>query len=157
MNKMRIGQDGLARPDRRIKLPPYIKRGPDTVWGDYNEINIEDSQDERKAKVEQWIAMQIGSKLMRVYNQREWKVIVDIPGQMLIIACDSVSNEKGYHISMVGRNVEELQRRAIMAAGEILERHNVSRSRNFNADNLEDLPRDSMDNVIAPDAAPEPV
>jgi hypothetical protein len=135
MNKMRIGQDGLARPDRRIKLPPYIKRGPDTVWGDYNER----------------------SKLMRVYNQREWKVIVDIPGQMLIIACDSVSNEKGYHISMVGRNVEELQRRAIMAAGEILERHNVSRSRDFNADNLEDLPRDSMDNVIAPDAAPEPV
>ena len=112
MNKMRIGQDGLARPDRRIKLPPYIKRGPDTVWGDYNEINIEDSQDERKAKVEQWIAMQIGSKLMRVYNQREWKVIVDIPGQMLIIAWDSVFNEKGYHISMVGRNVEELKRRA---------------------------------------------
>jgi hypothetical protein len=141
----------------RLILPPTVKRGPDTVWADFNEINPEDSQDERKAKLEQWIAMQIGKKLMRAYNQRQWKVIVDIPGQMLIIACDSISSEKGYHISMVGRTIDELQRRAIMAAGEILERHNVSRSQNFDPDTLEDLPRDALDNVIASDAAPEPV
>ena len=142
---------------KRLILPSTVKRGPETVWGDYNEINPDDSEDERKAKLEQWIAMRVGSKLMKTYNQREWKVIVDIPNQMLIIACDSISNYKGYHIHMIGRTIDELERRAIMAAGEILERHNVSRSKRFDADILENLPRDSLDNVIAPDAEPEPV
>ena len=156
MTNMRVGQDGMARPDRRIALPPTVKRGPDTVWGDYNEINLEDSDDERRAKLEQWIAMRIGSALMRVYNQREWKVMVDIPGGMMIVACDSICNFKGYHIKL-DKTIDKLEKRAIMAAGEILERHNISRNRKFNPDNLEDLARDFRDSVIATDSAPEAI
>lgn len=141
----------------RIQLLPETKRGPDTVWADYNEINPEDSIDERQAKLEQWIAMRIGRVLMEKYNQREWKVIVDIPNQMVIIGCDSICNFKGYHLHLSRYSMEELEQRSVMAAGEILERHNVARSRNFNPDHLETLARDSRDSVIAPDAAPEPV
>ena len=54
-------------------------------------------------------------------------------------------------------SMEELERRAVHAAGEILERHNVARSRNFNPDQLETLARDAKGSVIAPDAKAEPV
>lgn len=144
----------------RILLPKGMgRRGDDdgTLGKDYNEILPSDSHDVRKAKVEGWIAKQIGMELMRKYDQREWKVIVDIENQMLIVACDSISNHKGYHIKMLNRNIEELQRRAVMAAGEILERHNLARSRRFNPDELETLARDAFDNVITADSAAEPV
>jgi hypothetical protein len=127
------------------------------VWADYNEIQPNDTMDERKAKLEQWIAMRIGKILMTEYNQREWKVMVDIDNQMLIIGCDSICNFKGYHLHMNKYSMEELERRAVMAAGEILERHNVARSRNFNPDHLETLARDAHDSVIAADSAPESI
>ena len=146
----------MERPSTRIALPATVKRGPDTVWGDYNEIRVEDSLDERTAKLEQWIAMRVGTVLMRHYNQREWKVMVDIEGGMMIVACDSICNFKGYHIKL-DKTIDELESRAIMAAGEILERHNISRSRKFDPDILESLTRDSRDSVIAADSAPEPV
>jgi hypothetical protein len=141
----------------RIHLLPETKRGVDTIWADYNEINPLDSESERKAKLEQWIGKRIGTKLMEVYNQREWKVMVDIDNRMLIIGCDSICNYKGYHIKMAGRTIQELIDRSIMAAGEILERHNLARSRNFDPAQLDDLARDAKDSVISPDAAPEPI
>lgn len=156
MTDFQQGQDGMVRPSTRLALPATVKRGPDTVWKDYNEINIEDSLDERTAKLEQWIAMRVGSKLMEHYNQREWKVQVDIEAGMMIVACDSICNFKGYHIHL-DKTIDELESRAIMAAGEILERHNVSRSRKFDPDILESLARDAQDSVIAADSAPETV
>jgi hypothetical protein len=147
----------VLAPSKRIQLLPGTKRGPETVWADYNEINLDDTMDERKAKLEQWIAMRIGKKLMEAYNQREWKVMVDVENQMLIVACDSICNFKGYHLHLNKYTMDELEQRAIMAAGEILERHNVSRSRNFNPDHLETLARDAFDSVISADSTPEPV
>ena len=142
---------------RRIELLPNTKRGLDTIWADYNEIEPGDSASERQAKMEQWIAKRLGTKLMEHYNQREWKVMVDISGQMVIIACDSICNYKGYHIKMHNKTIGELEEAAVMAGGEILERHNVARDRKFNPAQLDALVRDSRDSVIAPDAAPEPV
>lgn len=147
----------VLAPSQRIQLLPGTKRGPDTVWADYNEINVNDTTEERRAKLEQWIAMRIGNVLMEHYNQREWKVMVDIDNQMLIIGCDSICNYKGYHLHMNKYSMEELERRSVQAAGEILERHNIARSRKFNPDQLETLARDAFDSVIATDSAPEPV
>lgn len=147
----------VLAPSQRLQLLPETKRGPDTVWHDYNEIEVTDTQDERKAKLEQWIAMRIGTVLMQHYNQREWKVMVDLEGQLLIVACDSICNFKGYHIKMYQRTIQELIDKSVMAAGEILERHNVSRNRKFNPDDLESLTRDGHDSVIATDSAPEPL
>lgn len=147
----------IIAPSSRIHLLPETKRGIDTIWADYNTIEATDTEGEKRGKIEQWIAKRIGTRLMENYNQREWKVMVDIDNQMLIIGCDSISTEKGYHLHMNKYSIEELERRAIHAAGEILERHNVSRSRNFNPDHLESLARDAQDNVIAPDSAAEPI
>jgi hypothetical protein len=147
----------ILAPSKRIQLLPGTKRGPDTVWKDYNEINLDDTMDERKAKLEQWIAMRVGKVLMEHYNQREWKVMVDVENQMLIIGCDSICNFKGYHLHLNKYTMDELEKRAVQAAGEILERHNVARNRNFNPDQLETLARDAFDSVIAVDSAPEPV
>ncbi len=147
----------ILAPSRRIKLLPTTKRGIDTIWADYNEIEVTDTMDERKAKLEQWMAKRIGTALMKQYNQREWKVIVDLEGKMVIIACDSICNFKGYHIKMHKRTIGELIERAIMAAGEILERHNVSRNKHFNPDHLETLARDAHDSVIAVDSVAEPI
>lgn len=147
----------VLAPSKRIELLPGTKRGPDTVWADYNEIKLDDTADERKAKLEQWIAMRVGKVLMEHYNQREWKVMVDVENQMLIIGCDSICNYKGYHLHMNKYTMDELERRAVQAAGEILERHNLARSRKFNPDQLETLARDAFDSVIATDSAPEPV
>jgi hypothetical protein len=139
----------------RIQLLAETKRGLDTIWGDYNEIEPDDSVSVRQSKMEQWIAKRVGTRLMATYNQREWKVMVDIEGQILIVGCDSICNYKGYHIKMAGRTIVELEDRAIMGAGEILERHNLARSRNFDPAQFDTLKRDSRDSVIAVDSAPE--
>lgn len=145
----------VLAPSKHIHLLPGTRRGLDTIWKDYNEIEVTDTMDERKAKLEMWIAKRVGTALMQSYNQREWKVMVDLEGQLLIIACDSICNFKGFHIKMYQRTIEELIVQAKMAAGEILERHNVSRNKHFNPDHLETLARDAHDSVIAVDSAPE--
>lgn len=147
----------IQAPSQRIQLLPSTKRGLDTIWHDYNQIEATDTEAEKRGKLEQWIAKRIGTELMRVYNQREWKVIVDIENLMVIIACDSICNFKGYHLHMNKYTIDELIERSKEAAGEILERHNVARSRKFNPEQLEHLARDARDSVIAPDSAPEPV
>lgn len=111
------------------------------ITADYNEINIFEDDDKKQAKLEMWICKQIGDTLVRTYPNRQWGVEVDIPGQMVIIMCPSLSLEKGYHISMMGdRTINDLQQRAIRAGGEILERYGISRDRRFNHDVI-----DSMD------------
>lgn len=122
---------------------------------DYNGVVIgEETQRRERAQVEFWIAKQLGTSLARVYPNRQWRVNVDSANEIIVVGCDSVSMEKGYHIHMRNRNIHELQQRAIKAAGEILERHNISRRNAFNPEHLETLKRDVRDNVIAPDAAP---
>lgn len=142
-----------------IILPNGDGRFGREITADYNEINILETDDVKFGKVEMWIAKKIGTELIKHYPNRQWGVKVDAPAQMLIISCNSVSYEKGYHISMHLRNIDELQRRAVKAAGEILERHDLSRARRFDADILETLPRDHKDNVIVADgsAKPDPI
>lgn len=138
-------------------LPVSHKGTNEGITGNYNEVEIYDADHERRAKKEMSIAGVIGAALVAKYNNRQWKVIVDEENQLLIIGCDSISNQKGYHIHMIGRTIHELQERAVMAAGEILERHEVSRAKKFDPDNFETMIRDQYDNVITPDSAAEPI
>jgi len=124
---------------------------------DYNTIELSDSADAATATSEQQIARKVGMALMKKYDQRQWKVTVNLETQMLIVGCDSICNYKGYHIHMMGRTIGELVEKALKGAGEILERHNLSRSRKFNPEILNELARDSRHSVIAPDAAAEPI
>lgn len=122
------------------------------ITADYNEINYLELDEIKQAKLEMWIAKNIGDTLIRCYKNREWGVRVDLEGQVVVITCDSVSAQKGYFIHMKHRNIHDLQEEAKKAAGEILERHNLSRARGFDADIFETLDRDLKDNVITPDS-----
>ena len=79
--------------------------------------------------------------------------IVAAPIKTLRIKSSKIANARK---SDIHKTIDELERRAVMAAGEILERYNVSRNRDFNPDHIETLARDAMDEVIAADAAAEP-
>jgi len=141
----------------RILIPNGRGRDLTQVTGDFNQIEVYDDMDTRKAKLEMWMAKKVGTAVHEKYRGRQWKIMVNLEGEMLVIACDSISNYKGYHIHMVGRNIHELSELAVKAAGEILERHNLARSKHFNPEKFEDLPRDSFDNVIATDSRAEPI
>ncbi len=141
---------------KRLVIDSRGKGDGSIVTGNFNKIEIVDEDHIDVAKEQMRIAQAIGARLVRAYNNRQWKVIVDIKGGVLIIACDSISNNKGMHIHMAHKMLSELEDQAVVAAGEILERHNLSRLKLFNPDVIEDLPRDFQDNVIGPDSAPEP-
>jgi hypothetical protein len=135
----------IALPNKRGKFSREIAT-------DYNEINLLETEEAKQAKVEMWIAKNIGDELMKVYPNREWGIRVNIEGAVVIITCDSLSVEKGYHIHMVGRTIHQLQAKAVNAAGEILERHGITRNKHIDEDIFETLKRDSGDNVITEDS-----
>ena len=142
---------------KRLVIDSRGKGDGSIVTGDFNKIEVVDEDHAEVAQGQMRIAQAIGARLVRAYNNRQWKVVVDIKGGMLIIACDSISNTKGYHIHMMGKPLHELEDAAVSAAGEILERHNLPRLKLFNPDIIEDMPRDLQDDVVAPDSKPEPI
>ena len=128
-----------------------------TIAKDYNSIRLEDSENVNQAKIESGIAAAIGKKLIATYPYRQWKVIVDVNNEMVVIGCDSISNNKGYHLHMKNLTLKELVKKAVFAASEILERHDITRARTYDADQFETMPRDATDSVIATDSAAEPI
>lgn len=142
----------LAARRNKVIVPGLNGR---EITADYNKIFIHEGTDERRAKLEMFIAKRVGERVAAKYPNRQWSVEVDLDNQMVVLMCPSVSTQKGYHLHFRNRTIHEMQLAAEKAAGEILERHNISRSNVFNPDILETLPRDLRDNVIAPDAKPE--
>ena len=138
--------------DSGVVIPNSRKKFGREIEKDYNEINILESSSDKIAKVEMWIAKNIGDYIIKTYPNREWGVRVNIEGRMVIITCDSLSTEKGYHIHMLGRTIHQLQVKAVNCAGEILERHGVTRNRRIDEDIFETLERDHGDNVVTEDS-----
>lgn len=142
------------------KDTPFIRmsRRPDErIYGDYNTIDEMESENSKIAKMEMWLAKGIGEQLLNHYPNRQWGVQVNIQGQTVIITCPSLSKEKGYYIHLKNETPMELAMRAVNAAGEILERYNLSRARKFDSGIIETLDRDHKDEVISVDASPEAV
>ena len=141
----------------RIYTPGAMQGTGEGVRRDFNQVEVYDAGHVQREEENMRISKIIGTILVRKFNNREWKVITDVENQMLIVGCDSISNNKGYHIHMKGRSLRTLAKIALKGAGEILERHNLARSKGFNVDVYETLPRDLQDNVITPDSAAEPI
>lgn len=131
---------------------PGEQKGKD-AHVDFNEIVANELDDRRQAQLEMWFARTICEAIIKAYPLRHWEVMADVTGRMIVVKCPSLSVTKGYHVSMIGRTVHELQQRAVWAAGEILERHNVTRGRVTDTLALDMLPTDLRGDVIAPDAA----
>ena len=119
---------------------PHLLGGRE-IPEDYNKIFYHEDTDARISKLEMW-----------TYPTRQWGVEVIIPGQMIVLTCPSLSLTHGYHLPMNDDNIAKLCERAVIACGEILERHGISRDRKFNPDKLETLLRDPLGDVITPDA-----
>lgn len=123
---------------------------------DYNAINESQSHEAKIAAMEYYYAKAIGTVLMRTYRNRNWQVDVDIRNQMVVIGAPDLSRVKGYYLPMKQDTLQKLCERAGMAAGEILERYNLSRALNVPADSFEMLKRDFRDEVHTRDSAPTP-
>jgi hypothetical protein len=118
------------------------------ITDDYNEIHIYEDDEKNTAKLEMWIAKNIGATLTLHYPNRQWGVEVNIPGRFVVVVAPGLSLTHGYHINMAGLAIQELQERAKLAAGEILERYGISRNRSFNPGIVEGLERDAVGNAI---------
>jgi len=121
---------------RNIVTPAASGKFGREITDDYNVINVLEMESVKQAKLEMWIAKRMGDVLVSNYPNREWGVRVDLFGGMVIITCDSLDLERGFHIKLEGRNIHDLQHQAKMAGGEILERHGISRNRKFDPEEL---------------------
>jgi hypothetical protein len=122
---------------------------------DYNEVNLLETDDAKRAKLEYWIAKRVGEALIGAYNNRQWECIVDLDARVLVVKCPSLSLTKGYYLNL-GRPIHELCAAAVRAGGEIMERYGITRGRITDSKMFDALPQ-RRDEVIAKDAAPEPI
>lgn len=122
---------------------------------DYNKIDLADSDDDNCAKLDYYFAKQIGERISSHYKERQWGVMFDSRNGVFVISCPSLSLTKGYHVHINNDTLHELQRRALIAAGEILERYGVSRNRLVDGLAIEAMARTGRDEVIARDSAAE--
>jgi hypothetical protein len=131
------------------------EKGRDPIF-DFNAVQIGGSHEIQAEQLEWWIAKQIGSDLMSVYKNRQWGVDVDTRNKMIVITAPSLSKAMGMHLHIRdGETIPQLLIRTRRAAGEILERYGVTRSRDTDPMIIEEgLKRDSRDNVISADALP---
>lgn len=127
------------------------EKGADPLT-DFNEAQAQESHEEQAARLEFWIAKQIGTDLVKTYPNRQWVVDVDSRNGIIVISCPSLSKRLGYRIHIKRDTVADLLPRCRKAAGEVLERFGVSRSRIIDPATLEAFPRDARDDAIAPDA-----
>jgi|SRR5271166_1102875 len=114
---------------------------------DFNEVQVGPSKNQDKMRLEYWIAKQLGTAIMQKFQNRQWHVDVDVENQVVIISCPSLSKRMGYRLHIKNETVKQLIPRAIRAAGEILERYGVSRSKIIDPSTLESFDRDVRDDV----------
>ena len=127
------------------------KGKPQNHIQDYNAPVASQSHEDKAAAVEFWIAKRIGEDLVRTYPGRQWMVNVDTRNEVIIICMPALSKKEGYHLHMRRDTIAELLPRCRRAAGEILERFKQPRSRIIDPFDIDQLPRDLRDDVIAPD------
>lgn len=140
----------LSKPE--VPMIRMVRGADHAVTGDFNRLDVMESETSALAKTEMWTAKQIGTALVNKYPNRQWGVQINLQGGIMIISCPSLSTDKGYHIHMNGKLIDRLEKEAIRAGGEILERYGVNRNVNFDPEELESLDRDWQDEVISADA-----
>lgn len=119
---------------------------------DFNAPQPEASHEEKAIRLEYWIAKQIGTDLVKHYPNRQWLVDVDSRNGVIVISCPSLSKTKGYRLHIRRDTIAELLPRCRRAAGEILERFNVTRGRLVDPYSLEAIPRDVRDDAVSSDS-----
>lgn len=137
---------------------PQLLLPADRKIVDNNGVQLsEEHHDREVAELEFWLARNVCVAVVNTYPNRNWSVVADAEGGVLILLAPDLSKFKGHFIHMGRKTLHELQTQAIKAAGEILERHGVSRSNVFKPEFIEGLKRNARDEVVTADSAPEPI
>ena len=97
----------------------------------------------RQAEIER----RVGSALMKTYPTRDWYVDSDVYGGVLEVKCSSISMKYGMIVHL-HYSTEEVVKRAVKAAGELLERFRLGRQRLNKGTDEGDLQRNAMGEVI---------
>ena len=118
---------------------------------DFNAPKPVESHEEKAAAVEFWIAKRIGEDLVAAFPGRQWNVNVDTRNAIIIICMPTLSKREGYHLHMTRDNIAQLLPRCRRAAGEILERFQMSRSKIIDPYDIDQLPRDVRDDAVTSD------
>jgi len=118
---------------------------------DFNAPKPVESHEEKAAAVEFWIAKRIGEDLVATFPGRQWNVNVDTRNEIIIICMPTLSKREGYHLHMKRDNIAQLLPRCRRAAGEILERFQMSRSKIIDPYDIDQLPRDARDDAVTSD------
>lgn len=69
----------------------------------------------------------VGKALARAYPTVPWFVDANVDGGVITISCPNISQRYGMTLHLTNTN-DELARKAVMLAGELLERYHVSRT-----------------------------
>lgn len=93
-----------------------------------NVIQVYNDDDVRKTARGRSARNAVGRALGRAYPTVPWLVDANVDGGVLNISCPAISRKWGMVLHLTRTN-EDLARRAVLAAGELLERWNVSRTR----------------------------
>lgn len=113
------------------------------------------AEEQKTAAVEHWIAGKVGNKLQSTYPRLRWAIVCSVKQQIVIIICPFISTTKGYHLHLKNYIIDQLEKKAVIVAGEILERHGISRNQTPNLEKAENALRDSRGSIVTADSAPE--
>lgn len=110
-------------------------------------VTFDTSADATEALRADSLCKTIGAALVRHYPHRQWYVDVTLKGGAVKIMCPSITLQFGYVIHLKGRTDHDIQRAAVMAAGQILEMFKLSRERSGKGGE-EHLQRNARGDVI---------
>lgn len=91
------------------------------------DLILTDSAEAQQYLRERETAQVIGQALVKYYPKRNWMVKANDPGQVAYIANADIATDYGMVVH-TNCSIPELQKRAVMLAGELLERFSLSRS-----------------------------
>lgn len=116
---------------------------------DYNTIDLAETPEVNLARIESWVAKRLGTKLTKLFPNRDWWVKVDMKGGIVIVGCPDVSPIHGYHIKLT-RSINEIEGMLKGVGGEILERERLTRGKTTE-ELVEAAARDFRDVVVGLD------
>lgn len=139
----------MSWPERNAPtvIVPQHHRADNQVI-DYNRVQLDDSMtlaDVSTMEFELWLAKRLTTRLVKLYPNIEWEVIVDTTGGQVIIKCPDVSAIQGFHVGL-NKSVKTIENMLRKIGGEILERGHMPRSRITEAD-VEDRTRTLREEV----------
>ena len=110
-------------------------------------IEVPTAADYRNARWQVDIESRLGHALANLYPNRDWYIDANPAQGVVTVKCASISMDYGMVVHLT-HDMFEVERRAKLAAGELLERFRLSRSRQTNGVDNDELKRNIKGEVL---------